>query len=226
MDLSKPLSDDEYNDLNEFLMSDATGEESMDISMLDGFLTAIVSGPQMSPPSEWLSLVWGKETMTWRSVEQADQYISMIMRQMNTIIEVLINEPEAFEPVTYTAEHEGKMINVIDDWCAGYVMGINQDIEGWQPLLDAGEYHHLLAPVLLYGTEEGSKQLAETPELAKQHAEFVAALPESVQAIYQYWEPQRKAAAKQRTIRKEQPEPGRNDPCTCGSGKKFKKCCG
>ena len=20
--------------------------------------------------------------------------------------------------------------------------------------------------------------------------------------------------------------PGRNDPCTCGSGKKFKKCCG
>ena len=22
------------------------------------------------------------------------------------------------------------------------------------------------------------------------------------------------------------PEPGRNDPCTCGSGKKYKKCCG
>ena len=22
------------------------------------------------------------------------------------------------------------------------------------------------------------------------------------------------------------PTPGRNDPCTCGSGKKFKKCCG
>lgn len=21
-------------------------------------------------------------------------------------------------------------------------------------------------------------------------------------------------------------EPGRNDPCSCGSGKKFKKCCG
>jgi uncharacterized protein YecA (UPF0149 family) len=22
------------------------------------------------------------------------------------------------------------------------------------------------------------------------------------------------------------PKPGRNDPCTCGSGKKYKKCCG
>lgn len=22
------------------------------------------------------------------------------------------------------------------------------------------------------------------------------------------------------------PKPGRNDPCSCGSGKKYKKCCG
>ncbi len=28
-----------------------------------------------------------------------------------------------------------------------------------------------------------------------------------------------------KTIRKEK-EPGRNDPCPCGSGKKYKKCCG
>ncbi|PIR20933.1 MAG: hypothetical protein COV45_03465 [Deltaproteobacteria bacterium CG11_big_fil_rev_8_21_14_0_20_47_16] len=28
------------------------------------------------------------------------------------------------------------------------------------------------------------------------------------------------------TVRKETPTPGRNDPCSCGSGKKFKKCCG
>jgi SEC-C motif-containing protein len=28
------------------------------------------------------------------------------------------------------------------------------------------------------------------------------------------------------TVRYEQPKPGRNDPCPCGSGKKYKKCCG
>ncbi|MCI8609333.1 MAG: hypothetical protein HFE73_06785 [Firmicutes bacterium] len=28
-----------------------------------------------------------------------------------------------------------------------------------------------------------------------------------------------------KTVRKER-EPGRNDPCPCGSGKKYKKCCG
>ncbi len=29
-----------------------------------------------------------------------------------------------------------------------------------------------------------------------------------------------------KTFVREQPKVGRNDPCTCGSGKKFKKCCG
>jgi len=28
------------------------------------------------------------------------------------------------------------------------------------------------------------------------------------------------------TFRRDQPKIGRNDPCHCGSGKKFKKCCG
>lgn len=28
------------------------------------------------------------------------------------------------------------------------------------------------------------------------------------------------------TVRRESPKIGRNDPCPCGSGKKFKKCCG
>ena len=34
------------------------------------------------------------------------------------------------------------------------------------------------------------------------------------------------AAAKPETIRRDQPKVGRNDPCVCGSGKKYKKCCG
>jgi preprotein translocase subunit SecA len=28
------------------------------------------------------------------------------------------------------------------------------------------------------------------------------------------------------TFRREEPKVGRNDPCPCGSGKKYKQCCG
>ena len=32
--------------------------------------------------------------------------------------------------------------------------------------------------------------------------------------------------AKQAPVRHDGPKVGRNDPCPCGSGKKYKKCCG
>jgi uncharacterized protein YecA (UPF0149 family) len=31
---------------------------------------------------------------------------------------------------------------------------------------------------------------------------------------------------KVKQIKHDQPKVGRNDPCPCGSGKKYKKCCG
>jgi preprotein translocase subunit SecA len=34
------------------------------------------------------------------------------------------------------------------------------------------------------------------------------------------------AQEKVETVRRQEPRVGRNDPCPCGSGKKFKKCCG
>jgi preprotein translocase subunit SecA len=42
------------------------------------------------------------------------------------------------------------------------------------------------------------------------------------------WEQAQRAASAPtvKTIRREQPKVGRNDPCPCGSGRKYKKCCG
>ena len=36
----------------------------------------------------------------------------------------------------------------------------------------------------------------------------------------------RTKAARTKTVTRDQPKIGRNEPCPCGSGKKYKKCCG
>jgi uncharacterized protein len=55
-------------------------------------------------------------------------------------------------------------------------------------------------------------------------------LSAGVMHIYRYFEPQRKMASQLArqigTLRREQAKTGRNAPCPCGSGKKYKKCCG
>lgn len=47
-------------------------------------------------------------------------------------------------------------------------------------------------------------------------------LPQAVTDIYRFWQAKRGSG----TLRRETPKVGRNDPCPCGSGKKFKQCCG
>jgi uncharacterized protein len=48
-----PLSEDEINELDSFLVSAATSYETMSIDALDGYLTAIVIGPTMLSFSQW-----------------------------------------------------------------------------------------------------------------------------------------------------------------------------
>ena len=47
-------------------------------------------------------------------------------------------------------------------------------------------------------------------------------LPQAVTDIYRFWIAKRGLEP----IRNGEPKIGRNDPCPCGSGKKFKQCCG
>jgi uncharacterized protein len=54
-----PLTDDEFEELDRFLLDVEGVDESMDISMLDGFFAAILSGPKTILPSEWLRWVCG-----------------------------------------------------------------------------------------------------------------------------------------------------------------------
>ena len=53
----------------------------------------------------------------------------------------------------------------------------------------------------------------------------VDAFADAVWAVYDLYELWRGIGPRVETVRKVE-GPGRNDPCTCGSGKKFKKCCG
>lgn len=217
-----PLSDEELALLDDFLVSSAVGEDAMNLSMLDGFLTALAIGPNTLPPSTWMPLIWGKD-MVWESRQQADRMISLVFRHANDLVFYLRDEPEDFEPLLYDHEVDGAAVPVLDEWCAGFVEAMALDEEAWQPLLDDPAGGECLRTILLHGTEDGWQTLENDPTLADRHDEFVARLGADVLAIHAWWLPVRKARS---TVRREQPKTGRNAPCPCGSGKKFKHCCG
>ena len=99
----EPLSDRELDQLNDFLMEKSGLENAMDIAMLDGYLTAIVSGPRTILPSEWLPRVWdvvdGRDTPKFKNKAQAQRVYESLMRHMNDIARTLYHAPEQYEPL-------------------------------------------------------------------------------------------------------------------------------
>jgi uncharacterized protein len=226
MSLQAPLTDAEYDEIDQFLMSDVTPEACMDISMLDGFFTALLIGPNTILPSLWLPTVWGEtaeDPMEFESTEQMQHVLGLLMRMYNERALDLREGEDVFDPLIFEREHEGKTVSVIDEWCTGFMRGVQMDAQGWDPLFQSEEDAALLTPMILYGTQTGLEQLESNADLRARHQQLADAIGICVVGIRDYWLPQRKSTA---TFKRESAKVGRNDLCPCGSGKKYKKCCG
>ena len=57
--LMVPLSEEEIDELDDFLMSDAVSDETMMLDQLDCYLTAIIIGPTTVRMQDWLPGIWG-----------------------------------------------------------------------------------------------------------------------------------------------------------------------
>jgi uncharacterized protein len=210
--------------LDQFLMSDASPENCMQLSDLDGFLTGIAIGPELVMPSEWLPAIWGDDEPVFESIEQAQTVIGTIMGRYNEILHALSTDPEAYEPVFWEGP-EGEVIAA--DWAEGFLDAIRLRPEAWRPLLDDPEAIIMLMPILaLCGDDEGGSPLELDPEedadLLDQAPDHI---PECVAGINDFWK-ERRGRPMAGTKQEKSPKAGRNDPCPCGSGRKYKRCCG
>lgn len=230
--LHHPLSEAEFIELDRFLASKATPDTAMMVDTLDGFLTALVIGPAEVPMAQWLPRVWGsdaKAAPSFRNQEQADRILSLIVRQMNGIIRSLELEIAHFKPVLDVVEEGDEEFEDAEMWAYGFMAGINLAREAWQPLFEAPDVLQSLQPIYLLGDKQLKPEQQALVATPQQRAELAAAIPATVATLYQFWQPQREAADAvpvSQTIKYDAPQTGRNDPCPCGSGKKFKKCCG
>ena len=93
------------------------------------------------------------------------------------------------------------------------------------------EYSATLSKVELVSQEQLEQQQKYqqfTPQLSYQHATASGLPPAEVEQpeITEAMAEEQDAAAEQQPFTRDQPKVGRNDPCPCGSGKKYKQCHG
>jgi len=79
MDLEVPVEGVALEALHAFLSSDQSPLDSMMLSDLDGFLTAIAIGPEIVMPSEWLPLIGGNDEPVFADEAQMQAVLGGIL---------------------------------------------------------------------------------------------------------------------------------------------------
>ena len=228
IDAFSPLTDDEFHELDMFLLNEVEPDEAMTIDILDGYLHAIAIAPTTVHPKQWLPKVWGTGTFMppMDSIDQLNHVLGLVMRHFNGIIAGLQSEPREISPVWATREYRGKEYDEAEGWAYGFVEGMRLCWDDWKPLLDTPERQAWFRPIALLGEEEFSADQDDLTKTPARRSKIAQQIPEAVLAMHAYWLPLRQAVYEREVAKAMQPKVGRNDPCPCGSGKKFKKCCG
>ena len=213
------LSDEDASWLARFLVSRQVPDTTMSIEMLDGLFTALVIGPALVLPSEYEAAIWGTEDGSgpaWDSAGQQQYFEALLARHWDAI----------FTRSRADAPHVPIFLPASDaergfDWAEGFLTGVDMAAEQWQPIYEDRRAGDLaMSIVALVGDDPELFEERLTPKI---RAEIVDGLPAVLRLINAYWRSPDHRLPRREPVRSV--KIGRNDPCPCGSGRKYKKCC-
>jgi len=226
----QPLTDAEFDRLSS-IMERIGDNRSMNIEQLDGFLAALICGPEIVRPSEYLPVIWGGDMVledSFRAQPILQDFLSLIMRHWNAIADTL-HSGEVFLPLLIEDENG---ITHANDWATGFLRGMEFYKEQWATLLADEEHGGWLVPIFALATEHHpdlKMRPYKEPISLELRENLIVGAAAGVTGIYRHFKARQttenKSYGNSTTYRRVVPKIGRNDPCLCGSGKKFKLCC-
>jgi uncharacterized protein len=226
-DEHEPLTDAELDRLGEFLQK-CKGGKAMNIEEIDGFFSALIAGPEVVMPSEYLPEIFGGEmsdTCEFKELDQANDILGLLMRHWNTIAATL-HKDEVYVPILLKGENGACLGN---DWARGFMRGVEFCRDAWGELITDEKQGVWMLPVLmLYHEHDEDSEMRPEPIGPEKREEIIVQMAAGVVGAYRYFRPQRQrvASAYAGETRRSPVKIGRNEPCPCGSGKKYKRCCG
>ena len=205
--------------LMELLDDKSEAHNTMRCDEVQGFMMALLSGPDALNPTNWLPEILGEESLfdakERTEIERLVMAMAADMRmKLNEKIlpDLWFYEDEASNPDFYT-------------WCNAYLYALDIVPTDWFETVEQEEFEDLFYPIMalggIYDDEENGEVILHLNE--KELIQLESDLPHVLLDIYWYWQA---IINKPQTVRREGEKVGRNDPCPCGSGKKYKACCG
>lgn len=208
--------------LEDFLFSEAVRDDAMLLSEFDGFLAGVIVCPGLIMPSEWMPVVWGEEAPEFDTMAQAQTINDLIIGHYNYIIGQL-NRGE-YRPI-YDTDIDDSIFWEI--WIEGFWRSVLLRPQEWMDLgaVDDEDLQRAVFSLTRFHEIATTPSKDLEPMVIDQELESLAPelIPHAVEILHRFR--LAKASPFSESANENTPKVGRNDPCPCGSGKKFKKCC-
>lgn len=205
--------------LDDFLFSEAVGDDAMLLSELDGFLAGVIVCPDLIMPSEWMPVVWGEDAPVFDTMEQAQTVNDLIMGHYNDIIGQL--DRDKYSPV-YDIDIDDSFL--WETWMEGFWKAMTLRPDAWLSFGEGNPHKALSTFMRLHEIATTPRTKLEPMDIDEELENLAPDLIAfSVEELHRARREQANPSAP--PDNQNQPKVGRNDPCPCGSGKRFKKCC-
>ncbi|TLG72627.1 UPF0149 family protein [Methylocystis sp. B8] len=100
----------------------ALGEEAMLLEELDGLVAGVLVCPEMIPPSEWLSVVWGQTAdeaaPVFDTADHLNKVLTLVMAHYNDVAKKLFEKPESYAPYFAIDDRNGDVLWEL--WIEGF----------------------------------------------------------------------------------------------------------
>ena len=222
-------SDQDLDHLNMLLNALPVENMPMTLSELDGYLTGILSCPDVIPPSEWLPLVWDETgDAEFPDQKSAEETIGAVMAHYNSVADAMTHTLWV-EPIYEVDPNSDE--TMWEPWVDGFTRAMGLRPDAWSRLLDAADEETRATMIFIMALQDiyTGKSKFTDEEIDEIDREAPDLIPNCVATILHHSRPE--LSGKVPANLPGQPfiagsRPGRNDPCPCGSGRKYKQCCG
>ncbi|WP_424833207.1 UPF0149 family protein [Ruegeria sp.] len=236
------LSAQEIAELHGYLCAVSNGRIGS-VHAMDGLITALVCTPDPRPsPDEYLSVIHENTSggFVLRDAHEAQRIAELVARHYQSVLrsiregfEVINGEVLYYEPL-FDQDDGGNVF--AETWFGGFLAGARLRPDVWDWRFKGSEdrdYKNPLDPLVQLVTQPargpGSNPDKDPLSVEEQDKLWVQAAI-GICDIYRENHPEVRppkpaAHVETGTYIRDTPKVGRNDPCPCGSGRKYKKCC-
>lgn len=199
---------------------------------LDGYLTGIVVTPQAAPirPSAWTARLWGDREPIFADEAQINAALSAVMLRYNTLLGDVdrgLERLEATRIVDYRplflSGDQKPAHDAVRTWVRGFWKAMELAPATWSALVEDERTKTIMAPFAGFfdlGKIEPHEIPADIDDRLDEDAALIPRMILVLRKLARIREADNRPALPARRSKV-----GRNDPCPCGSGKKYKRCC-